>query len=439
MSKIKRSRKTRKSGKTTRTMKIKKYTDTYFIDACYNIDPVYDLSTLIRNLKKLGLEEDSNMDMVHKLDIKYLNDKHVTLKKGQCYQDHRLPNLAIISTIRPKFMFNHIHSMDKRFYKSWCMLSNVINFDNIKTLQKHTLYFYLRDHFPEILKKHMKPTFYVADAYNFKFPKIYILRPFLGSSGAEIFYVSNEKELDKALDFYYSHNDFFKRDKWYHNYRVVATEYIMNPLLYKTKKFHLRMYYIISILHGKLYSFFLDIGKILTAAKPYNTKLPFSKDVHDSHLKSTIGDIMFPEDFTDANLSVKGLKAADILEQMRTILAAVTSITMIETRSHVNPDPKFDAATVSKLFLYDNQENGYNVYGVDFMIDDTGRVILIEINGTPGMEFNTSAKVSAFCNTLFNWINDCVLEPCFKGTDPTKQPTYLIPTHKSSKSSKSNN
>jgi hypothetical protein len=271
----------------------------------------------------------------------------------------------------------------------------------------------MRDLFPEIMKKHMKPTFYISD-YSYNFPKVYILRPFLGSSGSEIHYISSEAELINAIKFYNSHNNFFKRDKYYHNYKVIATEYIMNPLLYKTKKFHLRMYYIISVINGVLSSFFFDIGKMLTAAKPFNTRKPFSKDVHDTHLKSTNSDLIFPVDFKSSDLNVKSVTSSDILAQMRLILSAVTTITIKET------------SNINKL-LYDNQENGYNLFGVDFMIDDTGTVFLIEINITPGMEFISNSEASIFSKKIFNWISECVLEPCFKGTDASKHPTYLQP------------
>ena len=389
-----------------------KYTNTYYLDGCYNYDKVYDLTRLIYHLKRLGLNEEPLMKFIESKDMKYVKSKNIKLKKEECYQDYNLPKLIEIAKIRPKFMFNHIHSIDKRFYNTKCLLSNILNYENFNTLKKHEIYLFMKDYLPEIAAKHMKSTFYISYNYRFNFPKIYILRPFLGSSGAEIFYISSEEELKKAINYYNTHNDFFKRDKAYHNYKVVASEYIMNPLLYKTKKFHLRMYYIMSIINGKFNSFFLDIGKILTAAKSFNTRLPFKKDVHDTHLKSTDGDIMFPSAFNDSNLNIKGLKSNEILEQMRTILAVFPTI-IVEYNKDINK------------MLYDNQENGYNLYGVDFMIDDTGTVFLIEINKTPGITFHNLKNTSIFCNILFDWIAECVLEPCFKGSDASKHPTYL--------------
>ena len=355
------------------------------------------------------------MNIIKKHDLEYVKSKKIIIKDYECYQTHnRLPNLPIISQMRPKFMFNHINAIDKRFYDTKCYLTNIMNYKNFLTLNKDMLYFTLRDYYPEILKKHMKPSFYINEIYSYNFPKVYILRPIFGSGGAEIFYISSKNELIKAIEYYKSNNKFFKRLKFFHNYKVLASEYEMNPLLYKTKKFNIRMYYIISVINGVLSGFFLESGDFITAAKPFNTIKPFSKDVHDTHFKSTKEDIFFPEAFKDSNLNVKGLKSADILAQMRLILSAVTSTTIKVTKN-------------MNTLLYDNQKNGYNLYGVDFMVNDTGTVLLIEINGTPGIGFNDPKNTPIFCKTLFDWVSECVLEPCFKGTDATKHPTYLHP------------
>jgi hypothetical protein len=57
------------------------------------------------------------------------------------------------------------------------------------------------------------------------------------------------------------------------------------------------MHYIVSYIKGVVNSFLCDIGKILTAKAKFNVKLPFSKDVHDTHFKSTDADYFFPKDF----------------------------------------------------------------------------------------------------------------------------------------------
>jgi hypothetical protein len=159
-------------------------------------------------------------------------------------------------------------------------------------------------------------------------------------------------ELLKTIEYFSIFNKFYKVNRGFlYNTRVLASEYIMNTLLYKNKKFHLRMYYMISIINGTINSFVLDYGKILTAAKVFNTKMPFTKDVHDTHIKSTKADIFFPDEFTDSNLSVKGIDMMDILSQIRLILSNVSILI-------VNQNTKI---------LYDNHKNGYNLFGVDLI------------------------------------------------------------------------
>jgi glutathione synthase/RimK-type ligase-like ATP-grasp enzyme len=93
---------------------------------------------------------------------------------------------------------------------------------------------------------------------------------------------------------------------------------------------------------------------------------------------------------------------------MRLILSAVSSICSENTD-----------------VLYENQKNGFLICGVDFMIDDTGTVFLIEINQTPGIISREHENSVIFCNKLFDWLNECVLEPFFKGTDASASSTYL--------------
>ena len=77
-------------------------------------------------------------------------------------------------------------------------------------------------------------------------------------------------------------------------------------------------------------------------------------------------------------------------------------------------------------WLYDNQKNGFHILGIDFMVDTTGRVFLIECNALPGFSYTSKSLSHAFSKSLFKWINDTVLEPWFIGTNPKTHPTYLV-------------
>ena len=84
---------------------------------------------------------------------------------------------------------------------------------------------------------------------------------------------------------YYKHNKNYKDELFNNN--VIASPYITDLLLFRGRKFHLRMYYIISCINGVINSFLLDNGKITAAKEKFDLNIPFTKEKHDSHLKST--------------------------------------------------------------------------------------------------------------------------------------------------------
>jgi len=63
--------------------------------------------------------------------------------------------------------------------------------------------------------------------------------------------------------------------------------------------------------------------------------------------------------------------------------------------------------------------------GIDFMIDDKLNIFLLECNESPSFVFHKIENNKIFSNKYFSWINDTVLEPCYKKTDATKHYTYL--------------
>jgi hypothetical protein len=264
----------------------------------------------------------------------------------------------------------------------------------------------------------MAKTFYINEINNYKFPKMYILRPIKSFGGKDILYISNKEELDKAIEYYNTNTVIFygKKDKDIHGSNVIASHYIMNPLLYKNKKFQIRMHYLLTYVNNEFNTFLIDTGIIVTALKDYNIKKPFLSEVHDTHFKYTKTDILFPDDVKHNDFN-KNIDSIDIIKQMRTILKYTTKI-LTKT------------LTINKeTLLYDNQENGYLLTGVDFMIDDNGNVFLIEINRFPSIGFNTSKYGNNMLSIIYKLINDIVLEPLFNknitNEDIQKHPYYL--------------
>ena len=169
------------------------------------------------------------------------------------------------------------------------------------------------------------------------------------------------------------------------------------------------MYYLLTYVNNHFNTFFINTGEIITSLNDYNTDKPFLHEVHDTHFKYTKEDITFPDDIKTGDFN-KNIDASDIIKQMQTILKYTTKVL-----TKVIPINK-------QTLLYDNQENGYLLTGVDFMIDDNGRVFLIEINRLPGLGSNTEIAGRKMLDAIYKLYNEVILEPLFnKDKDITQK------------------
>ena len=193
---------------------------------------------------------------------------------------------------------------DKKIYEIKTTLKNLLEGGGVKgdvdkkdvITNKSSLYFNLKEKFPELSQKYMMETTTLKNIKNIENNKVYIVRP-IGpgaGGGADVYVVSNNQELEKARQKTKRYN---KTDK-----HVIISEYITNPLLLPTlsnKKFHLRMYLMICV--GSPYNngfewHFWNRGKIITAELPYKNSDYTNTKIHDTHFKSTPINKYFPED-----------------------------------------------------------------------------------------------------------------------------------------------
>jgi len=365
-------------------------------------------------LKSYGMTEDPMMNIIKKSDMLYIKKHNIKILSKECLQLVNIFKNKInnIDTLKPKILLHDHQIIDKRLYNVKCLLSNILNIENLDDLNKYNLYFNLQKYYPEILEKHMKKTFNINEINNYEFPKIYILRPIASSGGKNILYVSNKKELKKAIQYYDTKLNYRNISN---GTNVIASEYIMNPLLYKNIKFHLRMYYILTYVNNQFNTFFLETGELITSLNDYNIDKPFLPEIHDTHFKYTKEDTIFSYDIKNGNFN-KNIDATDIIKQMRTILKYTTK--MLTKTITINKE----------TLLYDNQDHGYLLTGVDFMIDDTGNVFLIEINRIPGITFNTEIEGSKMFDIIYKLIDDVVFQPLFKKNN-INQSQKLITAH----------
>jgi hypothetical protein len=404
--KVLKSKKPKIQKKTQKQDKIQKQNKhSYYIVQCNN---ALDTTILSKYLKMLGIIPDSKgMQYVEK-QYKLLAAKKKLSKQQFCDSyDKKLLVKIPPGQVTADIFFYHINStlLDKPFYRYNTFLSNVINVD-YSYIDKGVLYTNILKYNSGSKKKlkYFIETFMLSNKDKFKFPGDYILRPIYGFDGSGILYVHNYKDLINVIKYYDTHNDY--RNQPYSHQEITVSKFITDLLLFKGRKCHLRIYYMVAILEGELSCFILDIGNVRLAAKPYNLDMPYTKDVHDTH--STDADYFFPYDFTLKNIS--SLRKGNYSENefdTNTILKGIREIgkgigNIFGGLCKGNPES----------LLFQNQQNGYHIYGLDILVRDNLEPVLVECNNQPGLTSIIDNK--ELSEIVYGWINETILEPLFK-------------------------
>ena len=431
---------------------------TYFIVKCYddNDKPYYedlDSSVLENFLQILNVQPNTTaIKSIRKFDkentyIKNKNNKLVKVKQSKfcALWTIKLPVIPKFIKIQADIFIYYINSlhMNKRYDSFNKYLVNIFNKTIItKIIDKYNLTLSFKKIAPEATKLFIPNTFKIdAPRDTFEFPLWYILRPIDGFGGNDIKYVNSKRALYDAIRFYNNNSlSQFSTTKKYGN-DVIASEYITTPLLFNSRKFHLRLYYLVFYSkHYKVFnSFYLDtLGKLFTA------KLPFTmdehtfnnKDIHDTHADTTDEDYFYPASFTHdkftlsdntkiANEDKFNNKVVNMKNQIKLIMSIISQIMVTKCTGD-----KCDE------LLYNTDANAYHIFGIDIMIDDTNNKFipkLIEINFAPGFGHKPETKhetQSLLSNGVYGWINETVLEPLLKDNNPLlarKHSTYIIP------------
>jgi hypothetical protein len=405
-----------KSTKTQKLTKKQQLADhQYFIIQCkYNNYSNLNHKYLEEHLKKLNILPDKNSHK-YETDVKKQVAKQYIKYKDFCEFKKNVKLLDINYKINADVFFYHINSMrlNKPFYNYPKFLLNMLNFNYMKTLNKNVIYSNIYKIDPKLAENYFIETFTINQTEKYHFPRHYILRPTDSFSGDNILYIKDKIQLKDAIDYYNNTKNY--RGLIYGN-NVIASEFITNLILFNEKKFHLRMYYLVSFINGVFNSFLLSFGKILTAKDKYDLSKPFTKHIHDTHFKSTDNDYFFPNDFTTDTIGKKvdSLVINTIYNKCKKICSGITKIIKTEQKN--------------TSLLYPKQKNGYYIFGLDLLIRDNLELVLIECNDQSGMDCKNKKNIDYLSEIIYNWINDIVLEPLFKYNDPYKartHPTYI--------------
>jgi hypothetical protein len=180
--------------------------------------------------------------------------------------------------------------------------------------------------------------------------KALILKPEETTKGNGIyvspFIHSNKNEIDIIANFFVNKIKRLKRN-------AILSTYILDPMLYKDLKFHIR-YYVIVVHSDKITRVCsCKCNKITTSKLKYKKSDFGNKDIHDTHGKNSL-EVLFPRDMNDKEIQ----RRIEIMN--KTIFEKLL--------------PSFGK--------YDNEEAYicYDILGMDIMIDKNYNPFILEIN-----------------------------------------------------------
>ena len=411
----------------------------YYIVKC-NTANKDDLKTqyLEQHLNNLLIMPDTKaMNDIKNLDENFFTNKLHKPFNTFCTLPCKLPDINNINMTADIFVLDHnMYWNIPRFNNIKKFLVNMLNIKYIMTFfNKFAITNLIMSISPALYKKYIPNTFKINEYDKYKFSDIsdnmpitwFILRPIDSFGGDDIKYISNIEELNDAI-LYYNTTKNYKSQLYKNN--VISSVYIHNPLLFNKKKFHLRLYYLVSYTNNILNTFLLDFGKILTAQDPFDMDKPFTKNKHDSHFDSTIKDVFFPDSFKNNNITLSNagdlpnlsdnvfINKQNLLWQQCRIICSILS-KLIENNTYKN-----------NKMLFSNEANGYYIFGIDIMVDNTFTPKLIEINDQPGFTCKYNNGLNILSKNIYKWLNETVLEPLLQYNNPLlarKHKTYIKP------------
>jgi hypothetical protein len=309
-----------------------------------------------------------------------------------------------IHVSKPTFIwFRYINQYNQsilhKYYTIPCKVKSILlNIDCI--CDKYILYQNMARFFPKEYLTFMTNTFKLETSTLFSPGSIYITRPISKkesiqySSGTGIVVYDSEETLALAKQ------NLLKYDT------IISSEYIKNPLLFGGKKMHLRCHMIATLIHNNYSVYTYDNFKITVAKEPYTLQDFQNKDIHDTHYLECNKDLLFPNDFTTANMGVEitPLIIEDLFQAIREICKKMAII----LQKYVKRPP--------------NAANAFHLFGFDILIDNTFNCYLLECNRY--CDITTGNGESFAMERFFQWINDIVLKPAYKKTD-TVEPSRI--------------
>lgn len=254
-----------------------------------------------------------------------------------------------------------------------------------KLVYKNNLHTTLKSKFPSIHSKYMVKYYNIA--LNTPLPNLskpaYILKPIRSFKGIGNHIITNHRELEDAIKL---------SPESIQKYGWILEEYIIDPLLFDSYKFHLRTYFML-VKHETQKMFVFNRSRIIKAQEPYKKSDYTNPKIHDSHHNDQ-PFIEFPTEFSKL---YGDSRADEVFEQIVDLCYYVGKL--IDVKCY--PDTKYC----------------YHIFGVDIMVLKDFKIKLLEINQYPGMGYNGNEMdefYESFFDGVLQHVVDVVVEPLNK-------------------------
>ncbi len=203
---------------------------------------------------------------------------------------------------------------------------------------------------------------------------IWMMRANWGWSGKASFVVTNNQQLKEGYNKLMNHKNRYK-------VKVIISQYIMDPLLFKGYKFHLRLYVIVFVTNdmNANKAWMANKGKIVPASLPYKPDDWSNELIHDTHLARNPGLVsVYPDSLPeDDNKQI-------IQQSVKQCLSKVMN------------------RMLKRLRIWPEVKYGFEVYGVDVMITDKLEPKIIEFNKYPSISNENDRFLEFVLPTAFS-------------------------------------
>jgi hypothetical protein len=248
-----------------------------------------------------------------------------------------------------------------------------------------------------------------TDKYKKYFDKypVLILKPVDGWGGHGITihdsFHSFSKRIDQLKQIKGRDNWSEKRNKNYDfsNYlNWVLDEYVIDPLLYEGRKFHVRVYFIYHQYLNSKKAYIYEKIRLAIADDPYVPSQFNNTKIHDTHY--AVKDVM---ELVYLDQILKPKKYADIVEQIKMLFTAIAE--NMETE------------------CYHENQICYQVYAADVMINSDYTIKLLEVNSQPGFNLKLNTSGIILENVMYH-IVDKILPPKNEIEEPEEKFITLL-------------